>query len=213
MQKHIFALGLTLVMFTACTKPSQHIYYLEGVVLDDSDSSPIAGARISAVRSSSGWFSSTISSDTVTTDEFGVFFIQLPQSTDFLGGAYTVDPTHMHIEHPDYCPPIGESFLVNAESAPTTQLVYRVKPMAYGKVIATNTGAYTGAFDAISITTIGQVSLEAGTVTDGDVFRSCYQLDNTVIFVDYRLGDDLVHRETHTVELMRKDTLVININY
>ncbi len=213
MLKHSFYIGLIAVILAACSKPVEHVYYLEGIVLDDIDQTPVVGARVSVERPSTGWFSSPVTSDTVFTDDLGVFFIELPKTTDFFGGSITVDPTRIHFEHPDYCQPFGASFSVEAESAPTTQLLYRIDPKAYGQVTATNTGAFTGNFDEVDISEIGEVSLENGAVTAGDVFERCHQLNTTAIIVRYKLENALVHQETYTFALTRKDTLSININY
>lgn len=213
MLKHSYYLGLIVVIVAACSKPVEQVYYLEGVVLDDIDQAPVAGARVNLVRPSSGWFSSTISSDTVSTDELGVFFIELPQSTDFFGGDFTVDPTQINIDHPDYCDPFGGLLSIDVESAPTSQLVVRVDPIACVQVTATNVGAFSGTFDEVEINSLGTVPLENGAVTVGDVFKRCYQIDETAISVRYRLAGELVHQETYTYSLTRKDTLNININY
>lgn len=213
MFKHTLYLGLLVLILGACSKPADPVYYIEGIILDDIDETPIAGARVTAVRPSSGWFSATITTDTVTTDEFGVFFIKLAHSTDLLGGDYTVNPSQISIEHPDYCPPFGSPHSIDIGSVPTTQMVIRVDPMAFAQVTATNTGAYNGTFDEVEITSLGQVSLELGTVTTGAIHRSCFQLEDTPFIVRYKQEGELIHQEVYTFELTRKDTLNININY
>ena len=218
MQKHSFYIGLIAVMLTACSKSDDHandgvhVYYVVGTVLDDIDNTPVAGVRVNAFRQSSGWFSPTISSDTVVTDASGAFFIEMPKTTNIMGGSVPVVPTRVNIQHPDYCPPADGGYSIEAVGA-TTEVLLRIDPKAYRQVMATNTGAYSGAFDEVNISSLGDVTLESGAVTTGAIHSVCYQLENSSVFVRYKLNNSLVHQETYTFSLTRKDTLHINIDY
>lgn len=213
MLKHSLIVGLVVLISAGCSKKTEDVYFVEGVIIDSVDGSPVENAEVVLRQPGSGWFNAAQETNAVLTDEMGVFYIELPDRSDFLGGADVIQPSEVVVNHPDHCGPFTGSQSIQTGSSTTTQHVYEIDPKAYGRVIATSTGAFNGQFDEVFVSGIGSVPLQEGSVTESGVFVRCYQLDETTVNLWYWLNGEIIHQELFVFELARKDTLDLHINY